>query len=1255
VLDYPGIEDCALIYRSDDTRSAIAYVVSRTSISADAIRDHLRASGVETILADVVRVSAIPLTDDGRTDESALATLDVAGAPDQEIRVDRLLPIAPRSVNGHHARTGGDVPAVSAVPALSVAEPIAWHGGRPATLADLLLRAAQLAPDHTLTCVDAGREHVFSYVELLDRARRVMSGLRTAGLRAGDKIILQLDQNDQFIVAFWACALGGFVPAPLAVPVTMDPAGAAATKLKNSWRLLGEPRVLTSEAARPMLAELCAGLTIAGLELLTIEQALESEPASGIHPSAEDDLALLLLTSGSTGVPKAVMQTHGALVAGCTGMAQRNSFSSRDVLVNWIALDHVGGLVMSHLLFVTLAGRQVHARTDVVLQDPLRWLDLIDRHRATYTWAPNFAYALVNDRASEMAARRWDLSSMAFILNGGEAVVAPTAARFMRLLAPFGLPVTAMRPAWGMSETCSAATFSGPLLADAPGQPDGLVDVGPPNPGGEIRIVDDRGAVLPEGVSGRLEIRGRNVTRGYFNNSEANAESFTADGWFRTGDLGRLSGGSLTITGREKGVIIINGANYHAHEVEAAAESVAGVTPAFAAAFAVRDAGADTDALAVAFHTTDQDEASLAELVRRIRAAVLERAGAVPSYILPVAKHEIPKTDIGKIQRLALTKRFESGGFDAVVQRIAQLTERAETVPDWFFRPVWRRRQAETHRPVGPGTVVVLVSEPGIFPSAIEAAIAGTGARCVVSSLHGVAQHLAATSASDRVVILYGARHGRRPVASGVDEPHFVEDAIVELSSLVQTVAASSQRTSRCELIAYDDGVHHVVDGDRVVAGKASLIALLRTSAAEHPELATRHVDSGLATPGAIATMLLAEIADRRDEPEVAYRAGERWVRRLAKSAPIATVSGHRFGSAKGFYLVTGGAGGIGVEICRALRQATNAPLLLIGRSTHPEGRQSLDDVHYEAVDVADQEALDRTVSTAAARLALPLAGIIHLAGTFSPRLIADETAETLRAALRAKVQGTWSLHRLLLRHPEAVFVAFSSVNGHLGGYSAGAYAAANAFVDSVVEHNVVELGRRAYSFGWSLWDGVGLSRIYAHRESAERRGYRAISPRHGVLSCLAAVGSQPGHSLIGLDGRHPQIARFVDGPAHRSPASESTVQVKTPAAPMTMSSDLERSIAAIWRTVLPAREFGPDDNFFDVGGNSVLVAKASRALQQALGRDIAITDLYRFPTLRLLAAHYGGHDTDAVDLDGSEERGQSRRARRLQRSRREL
>jgi hypothetical protein len=225
------------------------------------------------------------------------------------------------------------------------------------------------------------------------------------------------------------------------------------------------------------------------------------------------------------------------------------------------------------------------------------------------------------------------------------------------------------------------------------------------------------------------------------------------------------------------------------------------------------------------------------------------------------------------------------------------------------------------------------------------------------------------------------------------------------------------------------------------------------------------------------------------------------------------------------------------------------------------------------------------------------------------------------------------------------------------------------------------------------------MSREYALKDPARRRGFSLVSVNQGILSLRAATGSEPGHVLIGLEGGNPHIWRHAaEGVLSEGVTAfwRRATESGTPAVPQVtdqfgaaipcrmreipdlessrgtardhrrperydgtsaeplFGNDLERAIAAVWREVLPPGEIGPNDNFFDVGGNSLLVATASRKLQLVLKREVPMTDLYRFPTLRLLAAHYGGSDeADAIELDDSEGRGQARRAKRLQRRRR--
>ncbi len=203
------------------------------------------------------------------------------------------------------------------------------------------------------------------------------------------------------------------------------------------------------------------------------------------------------------------------------------------------------------------------------------------------------------------------------------------------------------------------------------------------------------------------------MTGGYHDNPEANAEAFTEDGWFDTGDLAYLRDGELYITGRAKDVIIVNGVNHYSHEIEACVEELPFVERSFTAAVAVRsDPSSPTDELALFLHLTEE---ATAEALREIAGKVTREIGVSPAFMVPVGRDAIPKTEIGKIQRTRLRKSFEAGTFDEEIRRTQLLLGSAATVPDWFLRPVWQRAERPEVRTTPPGrhTLVSPAPTPG--------------------------------------------------------------------------------------------------------------------------------------------------------------------------------------------------------------------------------------------------------------------------------------------------------------------------------------------------------------------------------------------------------------------------------------------------------------------------------------------------------------------------------------------------------------
>src|SRR5581483_3939464 len=504
-----------------------------------------------------------------------------------------------------------------------------------------------------------------------------------------------------------------------------------------------------------------------------------------------------------------------------------------------------------------------HVPTGRVLQDPLRWIDYLDRFKATITFAPNFAFALVNDRADEIARRSWNLSSVRHVLNGAEAIVSKTARRFLTLFAPHGLNPSSMRPAWGMSETSSGVIYGDRFSLASTSDDDEFVEVGRPIPGLSLRVVDGSDRFVQEGATGRLQVRGLPVMSGYFGAPELTRASFSADGWFNTGDLATIRDGRVTITGREKDVIVVNSVNYHCHAIEAAVEAIDGVETSLTAACAVRSAGADTDRLAIFFHPSHPDR--VAELVARIRTEVTERIGVAPDYVLPVDAGAIPKSSLGKIQRSELGRRFMAGEFDDICAQVDRLTANANTIPDWFFRKVWRRKNGTADAGVlGEGCTAVIFANGPELGCAVRKRLQARRVECVIvhagdtfaalsdgycinprveSDYGRLLQALAEKGQSpSHVVHLWGYGHYSGEVVGRAIDAAQVDGSLSALW-LAKALAQGPNPPRTVSMLFVASHAQAVGSQEAVAYEKAPVIGILKSLAQELEWLRCRHVD----------------------------------------------------------------------------------------------------------------------------------------------------------------------------------------------------------------------------------------------------------------------------------------------------------------------------------------------------------------------------------------------------------------------------
>lgn len=1206
----PSVFDCAVLARTDEHGSVqlVACLVGLKPLDFKTLVSRFAFGLPEAAVPSVfIPVSSIPLTPSGRPDHSALSSL---GAIDSDLlqRWEASL----KNVRGvlqagvivregrrpcpplHLADLIPDwqrdkaTESVALAPApttnqgyaptnqrLAVSHGVVLYlpNSLPASLAATLQRAAHSSPDKGILYLDAqGAESRLSYPELLNRADRVLGGLRSAGLRAGDKVLFQLPNNLDFLIGFWACQLGGMVPAPLSIPSSYCADNAVAQKLHSAWALLGQPLVLTERTLAPLISS--AFENVKGFCVTAIEDLAKHGGGCEWADGVSGNLALLLLTSGSTGKPKAVMHSHKTLLSRSAGEVQWNELSCDDVSLNWLPLDHVASLVQFHLRDVYLACNEIQVATERVLRNPLEWLDLIDRFGATVTWAPNFAFGLINDCALEIGRRKWNLSSMRNLLDGGEAIVSKTARRFLELLEPHGLPPGALHPVWGMSETAAGVTSSKRFSLATTRPEDPFVDVGEPLPGVSFRIVDAHDQVLTEGAIGRLQVCGPTITRGYFNAPEHNNDSFTDDGWFKTGDLGLLQNGRLTITGREKNVIIIHGTNFYSHEIEAVVEEVNGVQISYTAAFAVRRPNSNTDELAICFSPDPVGSRRLSQLLTEIRERLIRQVGVSPTYLLPVEPRDIPKTGIGKIQHALLRQHLEEGKFADLIRRVDVLMANGNTVPAWFFRKIWRRREAPASlNPVADGWIIFTDSH-GLgdqFVSRLKA----MGAACVTvtagASFERRGPGIFTLNPGDpesyrellRIVSTEGFRvrgvlhlwtYAWSPLVQLTSSSMTaeLERGVLGLQFLIQALGKSNLTESSVRLLVVSCQAQAVRAEDHLVCERATCLGLLKTAEQEHPWLSCGHVDLPGKNLEIEAAFVLTETHLGKAEFEVAYREGRRFVARLER-ADFGNDNGRKVPLREGGrYLITGGVRGVGGVLAAYLLREYKARLLVVGRTRLPErsewaelrreGDSSVDYVNtlldleqtngeivYATADVCDGAQMREVLGKTEARWGAPLDGVFHLAAVTHECPLMDETPQGLSATLAPKVSGTRTLHELVASRPGTLFVSFSSVNGFFGGTSVSAYAAANSFLDAFCHFQRRTCALSSYCIAWSFWQDLGMSRELQAKEAARARGYQPITSDQGIRSLLVTLAHNEPALLVGLDTSKRNVLRHLE------------------------------------------------------------------------------------------------------------------------------
>lgn len=483
--------------------------------------------------------------------------------------------------------------------------------------------------------------------ELAGRMGAHVAAWHAAGVREGDVVFIILrhgaDAMPAFLAAMWIGAVPSFLPFPnprqdLAL---YREAHAAVLRRTGAKALMAEPDlaaeflVLLGSQATAVLAPPAVGCT-----------ALLPPPAA----IAEEGAALLQHSSGTTGLKKGVVLSYRAILAQLDAYAPTLGFDPRSCVASWLPLYHDMGLIACFLL-PSVSG------IPIVALNPFEWvlkpqqlLEAIERFRATHVWMPNFAFAHLARGVPRNA--RYDLSSVAMLIGSSETNRGDTQDRFVARFSSQGLRAGTLQTSYGMAETVFAVSQSQRGVEPRrigihvendcvfPGETE-LLSNGRPLAGMEVKVLRDGRMHGEERIVGELCVASPFNFSGYLGSAAP------SDRFHRTGDIGFLDAGEVFVLGRIKDLIIVNGRNIYAHDVEAAVNDVPGIHPGRCVALGVASDRTGSEEVVVIAETS----APSPDLVAAVNRAVLALFGMPCAAVELVPPGWLVKTTSGKVSR----------------------------------------------------------------------------------------------------------------------------------------------------------------------------------------------------------------------------------------------------------------------------------------------------------------------------------------------------------------------------------------------------------------------------------------------------------------------------------------------------------------------------------------------------------------------------------------------------------------------------
>ena len=571
------------------------------------------------------------------------------------------------------------------------------------TLVELLRWRANQQPEESIyTFLTDGerQEESYTFAEL-DRRARIIGASLQEQTQAGERVLLIYPSGLDFIAAFFGCLYAGVIAVPVYPP----------SAVRNDRSLVKFRAIAQDVQARVVLTATGISSRVAGLlsqspeiqgaRLLITDQLSETIAEQWQEPIiARDTLAFLQYTSGSTGIPKGVMITHGNLLHNSSLVERYCEHPPEAHGVTWLPLYHDLGLIGGILQPLYAGYESTIMAPTAFLQRPIRWLQALSRKKGTISGAPNFAYDLCARKVTSGQKVGLDLSHWEIVANGAEPVRAETLERFADAFAECGLRRNYLYPCYGLAEATLVVSAGKKGIFPTVGMfkaqdlehdeavetfiaeknVNTLVSIGQSHPDQNVIIVDSETRTeCREGRVGEIWVAGPSVAQGYWQQPEESEYTFHAqlqDGsgpFLRTGDLGFVQKGELFITGRLKDLIIIRGSNHYPQDIE---KTVEASHPALrlngSAAFSIEAEGEERLVIVQEIERTALSS-NLDDVVTAIREAIATQHEIQVYTIALIKPGSLPKTSSGKVQRRGSRESYLDGSLSII--RLWQLEQ----------------------------------------------------------------------------------------------------------------------------------------------------------------------------------------------------------------------------------------------------------------------------------------------------------------------------------------------------------------------------------------------------------------------------------------------------------------------------------------------------------------------------------------------------------------------------------------------------